>query len=191
MSGTRRSIVTPPLSSLSLLVLSSGRGDAPLPEVQTICVVHLWGALFYCFIFHLTFTVQYYIIFFVRYAAVAQLDRVTGYEPVGRGFESLQPYHVAASVISLAANFFMLRIKNSSRAHSAAPRFRTGFASLDSGSGWSEPNAFASKMLTLSVSPQASDRLRRFYAPDVWDGAFVGKAKRLCKQNAKTGQAKM
>ena len=27
-----------------------------------------------------------------RYAAVAQLDRVTGYEPVGRGFESLQPY---------------------------------------------------------------------------------------------------
>ena len=28
-----------------------------------------------------------------QYAAVAQLDRVTGYEPVGRGFESLQPYH--------------------------------------------------------------------------------------------------
>ena len=28
----------------------------------------------------------------LRYAAVAQLDRVTGYEPVGRGFESLQPY---------------------------------------------------------------------------------------------------
>lgn len=26
-------------------------------------------------------------------ALVAQLDRVTGYEPVGRGFESLQPYH--------------------------------------------------------------------------------------------------
>ena len=25
-------------------------------------------------------------------ALVAQLDRVTGYEPVGRGFESLQPY---------------------------------------------------------------------------------------------------
>ena len=25
-------------------------------------------------------------------APVAQLDRVTGYEPVGRGFESLQPY---------------------------------------------------------------------------------------------------
>ena len=27
-----------------------------------------------------------------RYAAVAQLDRVFGYEPKGRGFESLQPY---------------------------------------------------------------------------------------------------
>ena len=32
--------------------------------------------------------------------------------------------------------FFMLRIKNLSRAHSAAPRFRTGFAALDSGSDW-------------------------------------------------------
>ena len=28
-----------------------------------------------------------------QYAAVAQLDRVFGYEPKGRGFESLQPYH--------------------------------------------------------------------------------------------------
>ena len=27
-----------------------------------------------------------------QYAAVAQLDRVFGYEPKGRGFESLQPY---------------------------------------------------------------------------------------------------
>ena len=27
-----------------------------------------------------------------EYAAVAQLDRVFGYEPKGRGFESLQPY---------------------------------------------------------------------------------------------------
>ena len=41
-----------------------------------------------------------------RYAAVAQLDRVTGYEPVGRGFESLQPYQLVASVISLATSFF-------------------------------------------------------------------------------------
>ena len=30
-----------------------------------------------------------------RYAAVAQLDRVFGYEPKGRGFESLQPYQKA------------------------------------------------------------------------------------------------
>ena len=27
------------------------------------------------------------------YVLVAQLDRVTGYEPVGRGFESLQARH--------------------------------------------------------------------------------------------------
>ena len=32
------------------------------------------------------------------YAAVAQLDRVTGYEPVGRGFESLQPYQKAETI---------------------------------------------------------------------------------------------
>ena len=31
---------------------------------------------------------------------------MTGYEPVGRGFESLQPYHVAADAISFAAAFF-------------------------------------------------------------------------------------
>ncbi len=41
-----------------------------------------------------------------QYAGVAQLDRVTGYEPVGRGFESLHPYHVGASVLSLAPTFF-------------------------------------------------------------------------------------
>ena len=29
-----------------------------------------------------------------KYALVAQLDRVTGYEPVGQGFESLQARHV-------------------------------------------------------------------------------------------------
>ena len=28
------------------------------------------------------------------HALVAQLDRVTGYEPVGQGFESLQARHV-------------------------------------------------------------------------------------------------
>ena len=30
----------------------------------------------------------------VRYAPVAQLDRVTDYESVGRGFESLPAYHL-------------------------------------------------------------------------------------------------
>ena len=33
----------------------------------------------------------------MRYAGVAQLDRVTGYEPVGRGFESLRPYQPVSS----------------------------------------------------------------------------------------------
>ncbi len=30
----------------------------------------------------------------VKHAPVAQLDRVTGFEPVGRGFESLQAHHI-------------------------------------------------------------------------------------------------
>ena len=42
-----------------------------------------------------------------QYAAVAQLDRVTGYEPVGRGFESLQPYQLVASDKTLATSFFI------------------------------------------------------------------------------------
>ena len=33
------------------------------------------------------------VLLILKYAAVAQLDRVFGYEPKGRGFESLQPYH--------------------------------------------------------------------------------------------------
>ena len=32
----------------------------------------------------------------MRYAPVAQLDRVSGYEPEGRGFESLLAHHTAA-----------------------------------------------------------------------------------------------
>ena len=46
-----------------------------------------------------------------RYAAVAQLDRVTGYEPVGRGFESLQPYHKETPVTSTVTgvSFFSKR----------------------------------------------------------------------------------
>ena len=33
------------------------------------------------------------------YAPVAQLDRVTGYEPVGRGFESLPAYQKSTMVL--------------------------------------------------------------------------------------------
>ena len=39
------------------------------------------------------------------YALVAQLDRVFGYEPKGRGFESLRARHVVASYVSLATTF--------------------------------------------------------------------------------------
>ena len=41
----------------------------------------------------------------MRHALVAQLDRVTGYEPVGRGFESLPARHVVADFISFATTF--------------------------------------------------------------------------------------
>ena len=56
------------------------------------------------------------------YALVAQLDRVFGYEPKGRGFESLRARHVVASYVSLATTFYASHEK-SSRAHSAAPPF--------------------------------------------------------------------
>ena len=36
-----------------------------------------------------------------RYAPVAQLDRVTDYESVGRGFESLLAYHAAKKTSSI------------------------------------------------------------------------------------------
>ena len=41
-------------------------------------------------------------------APVAQLDRVTGYEPVGRGFESLLPYQ-APSIFGLRALVVFIR----------------------------------------------------------------------------------
>ena len=69
-----------------------------------------------------------------RYAAVAQLDRVFGYEPKGRGFESLQPYQLVTSDISLVTSFF-ISLQSSSRAHSAAPRFQTEPTSLGFGLG--------------------------------------------------------
>ena len=47
-----------------------------------------------------------------RYAPVAQLDRVTGYEPVGRGFESLPAYHnwtpvLIQCVLKWVSSFFL------------------------------------------------------------------------------------
>ena len=42
----------------------------------------------------------------IMFALLAQLDRVFGYEPKGRGFESLPAYHVRASFISLALSFY-------------------------------------------------------------------------------------
>ena len=45
-----------------------------------------------------------------KFALVAQLDRVFGYEPKGRGFESLQPYqnegHVNVLRVVLSSIFF-------------------------------------------------------------------------------------
>ena len=52
------------------------------------------------------------------YAAVAQLDRVFGYEPKGRGFESLQPYQLAltkkmqAKIPHFGAGFLLLKTEN-------------------------------------------------------------------------------
>ena len=40
------------------------------------------------------------------YAAVAQLDRVTDYESVGRGFEALSPYHLKKPRIGKIPGFF-------------------------------------------------------------------------------------
>ena len=41
------------------------------------------------------------------HAPVAQLDRVTDYESVGRGFESLSPYHVKKPRIERFQAFFV------------------------------------------------------------------------------------
>ena len=46
--------------------------------------------------------------FFIPYALVAQLDRVTGYEPVGQGFESLQARQKKKQLlITKVASFFI------------------------------------------------------------------------------------
>ena len=39
------------------------------------------------------------VLYYASSAAVAQLDRVLGYEPRGRGFESCQPHHLFISLL--------------------------------------------------------------------------------------------
>ncbi len=55
----------------------------------------------------------YYIQAFERsaYAPVAQLDRVTDYESVGRGFESLLAYHFQPGIVKIPGFFVLLRQK--------------------------------------------------------------------------------
>ena len=49
-----------------------------------------------------------YLPFHGTYALIAQLDRVTGYEPVGRGFESLSARQQNGNRFSVSVLFFML-----------------------------------------------------------------------------------
>lgn len=41
------------------------------------------------------------------FAAVAQLDRVLGYEPRGRGFDSCQPRHIQTDQLEITDPFFI------------------------------------------------------------------------------------
>ena len=43
-----------------------------------------------------------------QFALVAQLDRVFDYESKGRGFESLQPYHVGVKFALLRRLFYLM-----------------------------------------------------------------------------------
>ena len=56
----------------------------------------------------------YYIQAFERsaYAPVAQLDRVTDYESVGRGFESLLAYHFQPGIVKIPGFFLYFYGKN-------------------------------------------------------------------------------
>ena len=47
-----------------------------------------------------------------QFAAVAQLDRVFGYEPKGRGFESLQPYQKTCCPFGRQVFCFLCRLKS-------------------------------------------------------------------------------
>ncbi len=54
-------------------------------------------------------------------APVAQPDRVFGYEPKGRGFESLLARHVVADYVSFATTFLL---KSHRLTHAVSPPFR-------------------------------------------------------------------
>ena len=56
----------------------------------------------------------------ILYAPVAQLDRVFGYEPKGRGFESLIARHVGMDFVSIRFFYFMKK----SVIRSVIPPFR-------------------------------------------------------------------
>ena len=43
-------------------------------------------------------------------AAVAQLDRVLGYEPRGRGFNSCQPHHLIQGLVEKLGPFFFFGV---------------------------------------------------------------------------------
>ncbi len=64
-------------------------------------------------------------------ALLAQLDRVTGYEPVGQGFESLTARHIGASDISLLRFFIRsLHAFSHDGALTAADILRTAWVQL-------------------------------------------------------------
>ena len=74
---------------------------------------------------------------FSQYAAVAQLDRVFGYEPKGRGFESLQPYqkrkHLQKQVLSFLVSLTLLAPSSDILKEASAPLGQTplfSFAAL-------------------------------------------------------------
>ena len=53
-----------------------------------------------------------HLIYFYWYALVAQLDRVTGYEPVGRGFESLPAYQKRVMFFRMFLVFIKMCIRD-------------------------------------------------------------------------------
>ena len=49
------------------------------------------------------------------YAPVAQLDRVTGYEPVGQGFESLPAYQIKEEIPQGISSFILHFVQDGTR----------------------------------------------------------------------------